>query len=236
MVVPGNRPKREGAMAGGPFATEGATEGRTIDVLRRQLAEARAREAALAEVLQAINSSSGDLASVFDSLLDKTLRLCGAKFGTLFDHDGKAFRVVADRNLPPAYAEAVRGQAFMPDANVALRHLLDHKAPIHLTDMVADQAYVERGPLRVAALELGGVRSMLAVPLLKEGELIGILAIYRDAPGGFADNQIHLVESFAAQAAIAMENARLLGELRESLEQQTATTDILRVISQSPTN
>jgi GAF domain-containing protein len=201
--------------------------------LLSQLREAVEHQTATAEVLQVIKSSPGNLASVFDTLLEKATDLCGAKFGTFIEYDGKVFRVVAGRNLPPAYAAAVSGQAFTPDANVALRHLLDHKASLHLTDMAADQAYAQRGPLRAASVELGGVRSMLAVPLLKTDDLIGVLAIYRDAPGGFADNQIALVSAFANQAMIAIENARLLTEQRESLEQQTATAEILETINRA---
>jgi two-component system, NtrC family, sensor kinase len=202
--------------------------------------EALEQQTATAEVLQVINSSPGDLAPVFDAMLEKATELCEAKFGNLFRYDGKAFTVVADRNLPPAYAQAVRGQSFSAETNTALRRLIESKAPLHMRDMFADGAYAAREPLRTAGVELGGVRSLVAVPLLKKGELIGLFSIYRDEPGGFAPNQIALVTTFADQAVIAIENARLLGELRtrttdlaRSVDELTATGDVLKIISRS---
>ena len=206
-----------------------------ITGLRTELREALEQQTATAQVLQVINASHGNLEPIFDVILEKAIDLCGAKFGALFLHDGKVFTVEAARNVPPAYEETVRGQAFAPGTNPVLHHLQEHKEPFQVRD-VFDEAYVARDLLRVAAIELAGVRSLVAVPLLKGAELIGFVGIYRDKPGGFADSQIALVSAFADQAVIAIENARLLSEQGEALERQTATADILRVISQSPTN
>ena len=195
--------------------------------------EALERQTATAEVLQVINSSPGDLAPVFDAMLEKATRLCEAKFGNLLLYDGQAFTAVADRNLPPAYAQAIAGP-IRPGPNTALRRMIRTRAPVHVTDMLEDIAYAEREPLRTSTVELGGARSMVAIPLLKEGDLIGAFTIYRREAGGFTDNQIALVSAFADQAVIAIENTRLLAEQREALERQTATAEIFQVINSSP--
>ena len=204
-----------------------------ITGLKTELREALEQQTATAQVLQVINASHGNLEPIFDIILEKAIDLCGAKFGVLFLHDGKIFTVEAARNVPPAYEETVRGQAFAPGTNPVLHHLQEHKAPFQVKD-VFDEAYVARDPLRVAAIELAGVRSLVAVPLLKGAELIGFVGIYRDKPGGFADSQIALVSAFADQAVIAIENARLLSEQHEALERQTATAEVLQVINSSP--
>jgi PAS domain S-box-containing protein len=205
-----------------------------------ELAEALEFQTATGEVLRIVASSPDHLQPVFDAMLEKATELCEAKFGTLFLYDGNAFTVVADRNLPPAYAEAVRGKPFSAETNTALRPLIASKAPLHMREMFGDAVYAAREPLRVAAVELGGVRSLVAVPLLKKGELIGFFSIYRDEPGGFAENQIALVSTFADQAVIAIENARLFGELRQrtadlarSVDELTATGEVLKIISRS---
>jgi two-component system NtrC family sensor kinase len=195
--------------------------------------EALEFQTATGEVLRIVASSPDNLQSVFDAMLEKATELCEAKFGTLFLREGAGFTVVADRNLPAEYGQVVRGRSFSAEENTGIRRLVDTKALMHITDMFADTAYAEREPLRVAAIELGGVRSMVAVPLLKKGELIGYISVYRVEPGGFAENQIALVATFADQAVIAIENARLFDELRQSLQQQTATADVLKVISRS---
>ena len=196
--------------------------------------EALERQTATAEVLQVINSSPGDLAPVFDAMLEKATRLCEAKFGNLLLYDGQAFTTVADRNLPPAYAQAIGAGPIRPGPNTALGRMIRTRAPVHVTDMLDDIAYAEREPLRTSTVELGEVRSMVAIPLMKEGDLVGAFTIYRREAGGFAENQIALVTTFAAQAVIAIQNARLITETREALEQQTATAEVLEVINSSP--
>jgi two-component system, NtrC family, sensor kinase len=189
------------------------------------LRESLEQQTATAEVLQVISSSPGNLAPVFDAMLEKATELCDAKFGCLFLYDGKAFTVVADRNLPPAYAQMVRGQPFSADANGVLRHIVENKVPVHVADMFAGAAYARREPLRTASVELGGVRSMIAIPLLNKGELIGLFAIYKREPGDFPENQISLVTTFANQAVIAIENARLFEELRDRQAELRVTFD-----------
>src|SRR5262249_6614621 len=133
-------------------------------------------------------------------------------------------------------AEHLRRNPPRPDPRNAVRRLLQTKQPVHITDVAAEPVYAEGEPSRVALVELAGARTYLIVPMLKEDELIGAIAIYRREVRPLADKQVQLVASFASQAVIAIENVRLLNELRESLESQTATSDILNVISRSPTN
>jgi GAF domain-containing protein len=199
-----------------------------------ELAEALEFQTATGEVLRAVASSPDNLQSVFDAMLEKAIELCEARFGTLFLLDEKGFAVVADRNLSPAYARAVRGHVFLADENTGIRRLVESKSPMHIRDLAGDPTYVEQEPLRMAAVDLGRVRSLVAVPLLKKDEVIGFFSIYRSEPGGFAENQIALVATFADQAVIAIENARLITETREALEQQTATAEVLQVINSSP--
>jgi GAF domain-containing protein len=221
-----------------PDSTLADAQGIIAD-LRRQLTErtaerdeAVAQQTATAEVLQVINSCPGDLAPVFDAMLEKALRLCTAAFGALFTFDGTRFPLVSSRGFPPALLEYYREPIEPPSTGgSAMGRLVRGGSTSQVTDIRADAF---QSPLRWALADLGGARTMIWVALRRKEALLGCIAIYRQEVRPFSEKEIALLENFAAQAVIAMENARLMTETREALEQQTATAEVLQVINSSP--
>jgi signal transduction histidine kinase len=213
-----------------------------VEERTRELSEALEQQTATSEILRVISGSPNDLAPVFDALLESASRLCDASLGILFLYDGGVFNVVAQRGATHAFAEAMQ-KPRRPGPHTGLGRILSEKGPVQIEDLKADIAYQERDPLRMLTVDKGGMRTWLGVPMLKEGEVVGAFVIYRREVRRFSDKQTDLLMTFASQAVIAIENVRLFKELdvrnrdlTETLEQQTATAEILRVISSSQTD